>query len=173
MVTGGSHKSSYSEPEVQGQWESWTAWSACACTTSDCSVSQLRRTRQCTLPDSRCGEDCEGQDLETEICTSGKQRGYNKFLFSFIFYFLYWHTSDIIIFRTDYIWLDWESGGIRTLYRPKLQSPRYTRSHEMAPHHGGEGDLWRREYQEILPHHDWFALERLGNDGHWQVILLI
>ena len=52
---------------IPGQWSDWTAWPVCPCTTAPCDRS---RTRLCEIPDGPCGEDCEGEETDSQPCCS-------------------------------------------------------------------------------------------------------
>ena len=60
-------KSDYSVPHIPGQWSDWSAWPPCPCTTSGCLRS---RSRLCQIADARCGEDCQGEETESQPCCS-------------------------------------------------------------------------------------------------------
>lgn len=58
---------------VNGAWTDWSNWGDCSVT---CGSGERARSRSCTDPrPANSGNDCSGQDQETESCTAGNCPG--------------------------------------------------------------------------------------------------
>lgn len=55
---------------VDGSWTSWSSWSSCSAT---CGGGVMTRSRECSNPPpSMGGADCDGADMETELCNTNE-----------------------------------------------------------------------------------------------------
>ena len=54
------------DPPVDGGWSDWTQWTECS---ASCDGGTRERTRECNNPPPAYdGQDCDGDNIETEDC---------------------------------------------------------------------------------------------------------